>query len=292
VVTNIDREHLDHYGGFDALKRAFQDFIQNIPFYSFSILCTDDPIVNEVAARVENRRLVTYGFNPQAQVRAVNIVAGREGSTFDVATRDARGETRELTGFALPMLGRHNMQNALAAVAVGLELGVEAQAIGRALAEFGGVRRRFTTIGTARGVRVIDDYGHHPVEISAVLAAARAAADGRVVAVVQPHRFTRLRDLFADFCRAFDDADVVIVADVYPAGEAPIEGFDRDALIEGMRRHGHRRVLALATPADLPATIGAETRPGDLVVFLGAGDITAWAHALPAQLEALPDGVA
>jgi UDP-N-acetylmuramate--alanine ligase len=248
--------------------------------------------VQEVAARVENRRLVTYGLNPQAEVRAVNIVAGRDGSKFDVITRGPSGQTGEIPGFALPMLGQHNIQNALAAVAVGLELGVEASAIRRALAEFGGVRRRFTTTGTARGVRVIDDYGHHPVEISAVLAAARAATEGRVVAVVQPHRFTRLRDLFADFCRAFNDADVVIVADVYPAGEAPIEGFDRDALVEGLRRHGHRCVLALAGPADLPAMIAAETRPGDLVVFLGAGDITVWAHALPAQLEALPDGVA
>jgi UDP-N-acetylmuramate--alanine ligase len=292
VVTNIDREHLDHYGGFDALKKAFQDFIQNIPFYSFAILCTDDPVAQEVAARVENRRLVTYGFNPQAQVRAFNIVSDRDGSTFDVTTRNRYGEVMELTGFALPMLGKHNIQNALAAIAIGLELGVETSAIRRALAEFGGVKRRFTTTGTARGVRVIDDYGHHPVEIAAVLAAARAATGGRVVAVVQPHRFTRLRDLFADFCRAFNDADLVIVGDVYPAGETPIAGFDRSALVEGLRRHGHQRVLALSGPADLPAMVAAETRPGDLVVFLGAGDITGWAHALPAQLEALPDGVA
>jgi UDP-N-acetylmuramate--alanine ligase len=292
VVTNIDREHLDHYGGFAELKKAFQDFIQNIPFYSFSVLCTDDPVVQEVAARVENRRLVTYGLNPQADVRAVNLASGPDGTTFDVAARSPNGETAELAGFALPMLGRHNVQNALAAIAVGLQLGLGEDDIRKGLAAFGGVRRRFTTTGIARGVRIIDDYGHHPVEIAAVLAAARGAASGRVIAVVQPHRYSRLRDLFADFCRCFSDADVVIVADVYPAGEAPIEGVNRDALVQGLRRHGHPRVLALASPADLPAVISAEVRPGDLVVFLGAGDITAWAHALPAQLEALADELA
>jgi UDP-N-acetylmuramate--alanine ligase len=190
------------------------------------------------------------------------------------------------------MLGRHNVQNALAAIAVGLQLGVGGGDIRKGLAAFGGVRRRFTTTGIAHGVRVIDDYGHHPVEIAAVLAAARGAASGRVVAVVQPHRYSRLRDLFADFSACFDDADVVIVADVYPAGEAPIEGVSRDALMLGLRRHGHPRVLALASPADLPAVISAEVGPGDLVVFLGAGDITTWAHALPAQLEALADELA
>jgi UDP-N-acetylmuramate--alanine ligase len=292
VVTNIDREHLDHYGGFDELKKAFQDFIQNIPFYSFAVLCTDDPVVQEVAARVENRRLVTYGLNPQADVRAMNLASGPDGATFDVATRSPNGETAELADFALPMLGRHNVQNALAAVAVGLQLGVGGDAIRNGLAAFSGVRRRFTTTGIARGVRIIDDYGHHPVEIAAVLAAARGAASGRVIAVVQPHRYSRLRDLFADFCGCFDDAEVVIVADVYPAGEAPIDGVNRDALVEGLRRHGRPRVLALASPADLPAVIAAEVRPGDLVVFLGAGDITTWAHALPAQLEALADELA
>ena len=292
VVTNIDREHLDHYGGFAELKKAFQDFIQNIPFYSFSVLCTDDPVVREVAARVENRRLVTYGLNHEADVRAVNLASGPDGATFDVAMRGPSGEAAELAGFALPMLGRHNVQNALAAIAVGLQLGLDEADIRRGLAAFGGVRRRFTTIGIARGVRIIDDYGHHPAEVAAVLAAARGAASSRVIAVVQPHRYSRLRDLFADFCRCFVDADVVIVADVYPAGEAPIEGVNRDALVQGLRRNGHPRVLALASPADLPAVISAEVSPGDLVVFLGAGDITAWAHALPAQLEALADELA
>ena len=283
VVTNIDREHLDHYGSFDALKKAFQDFIQNIPFYSFAVLCTDDAVVQEVAARVENRRLITYGLNPQAEVRAMNLVMGPDGAGFDVAVAGA--EARQLGSFALPMAGRHNVQNALAAIAVGLQLGVEPAAIQAALAGFSGVKRRFTTTGVVRGVRVIDDYGHHPVEIAAVLAAARAAVTGKVIAVVQPHRYTRLRDLFPDFCRAFNDADTVIVADVYAAGEAPIAGVDRDALVAGLVRHGHRRVIALTSPADLPGLIAGEARSGDLVVFLGAGDITAWAHALPAQLE-------
>ncbi|MGA2951445.1 MAG: UDP-N-acetylmuramate--L-alanine ligase [Caulobacteraceae bacterium] len=283
VVTNIDREHLDHYGTFEALKKAFQDFIQNVPFWSFAILCTDDPIVQEVVAKVENRRLISYGLNPQASIRAVNLEPGAEGTRFDVAVAGA--ET--LTGLSLPMPGLHNVRNALAATAVGLQLGVAPDDIRTALAGFAGVRRRFTTTGVVGGVRIVDDYGHHPVEIAAVLAAAGAVTKGKVIAVVQPHRYSRLRDLMADFCRCFNGADTVIVADVYAAGEAPIEGASRDALVEGLIRHGHRRVLPLSGPTDLTALIRAEARSGDLVVFLGAGDITAWAHALPAQLEAL-----
>jgi UDP-N-acetylmuramate--alanine ligase len=283
VVTNIDREHLDHYGSFEALVKAFQDFIQNVPFWSFSILCTDDPVVRDVAAKVENRRLITYGLNEEAEIRAVSLQPGPDGTAFDVV---ATGR-EPLAGFTLPMPGLHNVRNALAAIAVGLQLGVAPDAIREAMAGFAGVRRRFTTTGIARGVRIVDDYGHHPAEIAAVLAAARSATKGRVIAIVQPHRYSRLSDLFADFCRCFSDADAVIVADVYPAGEAPIEGASRDALVEGLRRNGNRKVLALESPADLPALIAAEAGPGDLVVFLGAGDITAWAHALPGQLEAL-----
>jgi len=284
VVTNIDPEHLDHYGDFATLKKTFQDFIQNIPFWAFAVLCTDDPDVQEVASRVENRRLITYGTSPQAEIRASNIVMGPDGAVFDVLITPPDAPQSRLDGVTLPMAGRHNVLNALAAIAVGRQLGVDEAAIRAGLAGFGGVRRRFTTTGVARGVRVIDDYGHHPVEISNVLAAARAVTTGRVVAVVQPHRYSRLSDLFQDFCRCFNDADTVIVADVYPAGEAPIPGANRDALVEGLRRHGHRRVLALDAPADLAALIPAETRAGDLVVFLGAGDITAWAHALPGQM--------
>jgi UDP-N-acetylmuramate--alanine ligase len=287
VVTNIDPEHLDHYGDFDAVKRAFQDFVENIPFYGFAAVCTDHPEVQAMAARVENRRLVAYGANPQAEVRALNITMGPEGADFDVAITPSKGEPAVLEALHLPMAGQHNVLNALAAIAVARELGVSHEDIRKGLNQFGGVRRRFTTTGTAGGVRVVDDYGHHPVEIAAVLTAARAVCAGRVIAVVQPHRYSRLRDLFEEFCGCFNDADVVVVADVYPAGEAPIEGVNRDGLVEGLRRWGHRRVIALDAPDKLAAIVEGEAKAGDLVVLLGAGDITSWAYALPGQLEAL-----
>ena len=288
VVTNIDPEHLDHYETFDAVKRAFLSFVESVPFYGFAAICIDDPDVQEMAAGVENRRLITYGTNPQAEVRAMQIGMGPEGSTFDVLISDAAGETQTvLAAVTLPMAGEHNVRNALAAIAVGRELGATEKAIRKGLAEFGGVRRRFSFTGAGGGVQVVDDYGHHPVEIAAVLKAARAVTNGRVIAVVQPHRYSRLHDLFQDFCRCFNDADIVVVADVYAAGETPIEGASRDALVEGLRRHGHRHVAPLESPAALPALIAEVARRGDLVVCLGAGDITTWAHALPAQLEAL-----
>jgi UDP-N-acetylmuramate--alanine ligase len=286
VVTNIDPEHLDHHGDFESLKRAFQDFVQNIPFYGFAVLCVDHPEVQQMASRIENRRLVTYGTNPQAHVRATDITMGPEGARFAVSLTNLEGDARELGEVSLPMAGRHNVLNALAAIAVARELGVGDAEIRAGLAGFGGVRRRFTTTGVVDGVRIIDDYGHHPVEIASVLAAARTMTAGKVIAVVQPHRYSRLRDLFGDFCRGFNDADLVFVADVYPAGEAPLPGFDRDALVEGLRRNGHRAAHALADPADLPRQIAAEAGDGDMVIFLGAGDITAWAHALPAALAA------
>ncbi len=291
VVTNIDPEHLDHYGDFEAVKRAFQAFVENIPFYGFAAVCTDHPEVQAMSARVENRRLIAYGTNPQAEVRGLNLAMGPDGARFDVLITPLKGEPVTLTDLRLPMAGEHNVLNALAAIAVARELGVSDDAIRTGLDSFEGVRRRFTTTGTVGGVRVIDDYGHHPVEISSVLKAARAVTPaGRVIAVVQPHRYSRLRDLFEEFCGCFNDADLVIVADVYPAGEAPIEGADRDSLAEGLRRWGHRHVLPLESPADLPGLVAAEARPGDLVVCLGAGDITAWAYALPGQLEALARG--
>jgi len=286
IVTNIDPEHLDHYGDFDAVKQAFEDFVENIPFYGFAMVCIDDPDVQTVAARVENRRLVTYGLSPQAEVRAERIRMGPEGARFDVAIAPRDGEVVRIEDLHLPMAGDHNVQNALAAIGVARELGVSEAQIRQGLAGFGGVRRRFTTTGVADGIRIIDDYGHHPVEIAAVMKAARAVTGGRVIAVVQPHRYTRLRDLFSEFCRCFNDADVAIVADVYPAGEAPLEGVGRDALVEGLRRYGHRRALALETPGDLSRMILEEAKPGDVVVCLGAGDITNWAYALPAELEA------
>jgi UDP-N-acetylmuramate--alanine ligase len=287
VVTNIDPEHLDHYGDFDAVKRAFRDFVENIPFYGFAAICTDHPEVQAMAARVENRRLIAYGVNPQAEVRAEKISMGPDGARFDVVIRPLDGETLRLDDLHLPMAGHHNVMNALAAIAVGRELGVSAEDLRKGLGAFGGVRRRFTTTGVANGVRVIDDYGHHPVEIASVLTAARAVTEGKVVAVVQPHRYSRLHDLFDDFCHCFNDADTVIVADVYPAGEAPLPGIDRNALVEGLRRYGHRRVLALEGPQELARLVRHEAHSGDVVVLLGAGDITGWAYALPGELEAL-----
>jgi len=285
VVTNIDPEHLDHYGTFDAVKQAFHAFVDNVPFYGFAAVCIDDPDVQEMAAKVQNRRLITYGANPQAQVQVLNVGMGPEGATFDVAINDPDGSVTVLGEMHLPMAGQHNVLNSLAAIAIGRELGVSEKAIRKGLAAFGGVRRRFTTTGVANGVRVIDDYGHHPVEIASVLRAARAVTNGKVIAVVQPHRYSRLHDLFGEFCRCFNDADTVVVADVYPAGEAPIEGANRDALVEGLRRFGHRRAIALPGPEALPGLIAQEARSGDVVVCLGAGDITAWAYALPGQLE-------
>jgi UDP-N-acetylmuramate--alanine ligase len=287
VVTNIDPEHLDHYGDFDAVKRAFRDFVENIPFYGFAAVCTDHPEVQAMAARVENRRLVTYGVNPQAEVRAEKIAMGPDGARFDVIIDPLEGEPIAYEGLHLPMAGHHNVMNALAAIAVARELGVSAADLRKGLAAFGGVRRRFTTTGVADGVRVIDDYGHHPVEIGSVLKAARAVTEGRVIAVVQPHRYSRLHDLFDEFCHCFNDADTVIVADVYAAGEAPLPGVDRNALVEGLRRYGHRRVLPLDGPQELAGLVRHEARSGDVVVLLGAGDITSWAYALPGELQAL-----
>jgi UDP-N-acetylmuramate--alanine ligase len=290
VVTNIDPEHLDHYGDFDAVKKAFCDFVENIPFYGFAAVCLDHPEVQALAARIGNRRLVTYGTTPQAEVRASNIEMSAEGALYDVTINPRDGESLVYEKLRLPMTGRHNLLNSLAAIAVARELGVSAEAIRAGLAGFGGVKRRFTTTGVANGVRVVDDYGHHPVEIAAVLKAAREVQNdggGKVIAVVQPHRYTRLHDLFDEFCSCFNDADAVFVADVYAAGEPPIEGVDKDHLVAGLRRFGHRNVAALEGPADLANVVKAEAKAGDLVVCLGAGDITAWAYALPKQLEAL-----
>ncbi len=287
VVTNIDPEHLDHYGEFEAVKKAFRDFVENIPFYGFAAICTDHPEVLAMAARVENRRLVTYGVNPQAEVRAENITMGPDGARYDAVIRPRSGDPIRYRDLHLPMAGHHNVLNSLAAVAVARELGLDEAAIRKGLAEFGGVKRRFTTTGVSNGVRVVDDYGHHPVEIASVLKAARAVTEGKVVAVVQPHRYTRLRDLFDEFSACFADADVVLVADVYAAGEQPIAGVSKDSLVDGLRRYGHRRALPLGSPGELAAMVKAETAPGDLVVLLGAGDITSWAYALPGELEAL-----
>jgi len=289
VITNMDPEHLDHYGTVEAMHRAYEDFLKNIPFYGFAVLCIDHPVVQAMIPRVSDRRVVTYGMTPQADVRATNIEIGAAGTTYDVVITDRQHEaTRTLTGLKLPMLGWHNVQNSLAAIAVANEMGIHDNIVRRGLGKFAGVKRRFTKTGEANGVTVIDDYGHHPVEIMAVLRAARAATKGKVVAVIQPHRYTRLANLFEEFCTCANFADTVIVADVYPAGEPPIEGINRDALVEGLRNHGHRHVLALPESGALAGMIAELTEPGDLVVCLGAGSITNWAHALPEELAKLP----
>ncbi|MCP4329395.1 MAG: UDP-N-acetylmuramate--L-alanine ligase [Alphaproteobacteria bacterium] len=289
VVTNIDPEHMDFYGSFDALRDAFDSFVSNIPFYGYATLCIDHPEVQSMIPRVSDRRIITYGTSPQADIRATDIGLDAAGSRFDVTIADrAGGGARQIKDLRLPMLGEHNVRNALATVAIGIEMGIDDDLIRTGLAGFEGVKRRFTRVGIVGGVTIIDDYGHHPVEIAAVLSAARAAAgDGQVIAVVQPHRFTRLAALFEEFCTCFNDADAVIVADVYSAGEEPIEGADRDALVEGLRRYGHRSVEPLDDPAGLAGLVHAIARPGDLVVCLGAGSITTWANALPEQLTAL-----
>jgi UDP-N-acetylmuramate--alanine ligase len=292
VVTNIDPEHLDHFGTFDGVKAAFDSFVQNIPFYGFATLCIDHPEVQAMIPRLADRRIVTYGFSPQADVRALNVQTGPEGSVFDVEI-SGRGSVvdRTIKGIHLSMLGRHNVQNACAAIAVASEMQIDDESVRGALARFQGVKRRFTRVGVVGGVTVIDDYGHHPVEISAVLKAARLALTGRpgskVIAVVQPHRYTRVASLFEDFCTCFNDADQVILADIYAAGEAPIPGIDREHLVAGLQAHGHRHVLPLQDPADLAGLIARTAESGDFVICLGAGTITNWAAALPAELEAL-----
>jgi UDP-N-acetylmuramate--alanine ligase len=288
IVTNIDAEHLDHWGDFDAVKKGFCDFVENIPFYGFAAVCIDHPEVQALAARIDNRRLIPYGVSPQAEVRCANIEFGPDGAVFDVIFSPQGVEAFTWEKIKLPMTGNHNVANATAAIAIARELGISEDAIRKGLAGFGGVKRRFTTTGVVDGIRIIDDYGHHPVEIAAVLRAARqVVGGGRVIAVVQPHRYTRLRDLMSEFSSCFHDADAVIVADVYSAGEQPIDGVNKAALVEGLHRFGHRSVIALDTSAQLPDLVKAEAKPGDLVVLLGAGDITQWAYALPGQLEAL-----
>ncbi|MEQ8269019.1 MAG: UDP-N-acetylmuramate--L-alanine ligase [Parvibaculum sp.] len=288
IVTNIDPEHLDYYGSFDAAKDAFLAFVENVPFYGCAVMCVDHPEVQALIGRVRDRRIVTYGTNPQADIRATNQRVENGFNAFDVTITDRKtGKTRELSGVHLAMHGTHNMLNSLAAIGVALQMGISDERIRAALESFGGVKRRFTYVGNWNGVSIYDDYGHHPVEIAAVLQAARSATQGRTVAVVQPHRYTRLHSLFDEFCACFNDADAVIVADVYEAGEKPIEGANRDALVEGLRARGHRNVTALESPEALPALIAEVAKPGDLVVCLGAGSITTWANALPEALAAL-----
>ena len=280
VVTNIDPEHLEHYGNFDRAKDAFVEFVENVPFYGLAVMCIDHPEVQNLIGRIRDRRVVTYGFSALADLRADNVVTENGGATFDALIHGRDGERWAIEGIRLPMPGRHNVQNALAAIAVGLELGMDDATIAQGFDKFDGVKRRFTRVGEVEGAVVIDDYAHHPVEIRAALSAARESAEERVIAVVQPHRFTRLRDLMADFENAFNDADIVFVAPVYPAGEEPIEGVDAAALAEGLRAHGHRMVKLVDSPKDLAANLRDLAASGDMILCLGAGDITKWAAGL------------
>jgi UDP-N-acetylmuramate--alanine ligase len=287
VVTNIDPEHLDHFETFEAIKEAFRAFVENIPFYGFAVMCLDHPTVQELVGRIEDRRIVTYGENPQADARLVDVDLAGGKSRFSVVMRDRKsGRGIRFEDMRLPMPGHHNALNATAAIAVAHELGINAAAVRGALASFGGVKRRFTPTGEWEGAHIFDDYAHHPVEIAAVLRAARASTKGQVIAIMQPHRYTRLSSLFNEFATCFNDADTVIVADVYPAGEAPIEGADRDSLVTALKAHGHRQALALSGAEKLPELVRRLAKPGDYVVFLGAGNITQWAYALPGQLAA------
>jgi len=288
IVTNIDPEHLDHFQTFEAVQDSFRAFVENVPFYGFAVMCTDHPVVQSLVGKLEDRRILTYGENPQADVRLVDLDHLNGQSRFSVLFHDRVGKvSHTIDKLALPMPGQHNALNATAAVTVARSLGIGDESIRGALANFGGVRRRFTRVGEWNGVQIIDDYGHHPVEIAAVLRAARESAKGKVIAVMQPHRYTRLHDLFDQFCTCFNDADAVIVAPVYPAGEKPIPGADRDALVNGLRAYGHKQAFPLEGPEKLPSIIKNLAKPDDYVVCLGAGSITQWAYSLPAELKAL-----
>ncbi|HQT66762.1 MAG: UDP-N-acetylmuramate--L-alanine ligase [Rhodospirillales bacterium 20-60-12] len=288
VVTNMDPEHLDHWGSREAMEAGYRQFVSNIPFYGFAVLCIDHQAVQQMIPDMSDHRVITYGFSPQADIRAERIISDKHGATFEVRVSDRiSGKARRMGPFRLPMLGNHNVQNALAALAIGIEMEIEEVNLRAALAGFAGVKRRFTKVGEAGGITIIDDYGHHPVEIAAVLKAARQAGARDVIAVVQPHRYSRLNTLFEEFCTCMNDAGTVIVADVYAAGEEPIEGIDRDALVEGLRARGHRSVVPLTSPDHLAEMVHAIARQGDFVICLGAGSITNWANALPAQLQIL-----
>ena len=288
VVTNIDPEHLDHYGTYEAVKKAFRDFVENVPFYGFGVCCIDHPEVQAMVARITDRRVVTYGQNRQADVRFSNLEIAGANSKFNIDIRDRdTGEVTHIAGLELPMAGLHNVSNATAAIAIAHELGVDSEGIRKGISQFSGVKRRFTHTGSWNGVEIFDDYAHHPVEISAVLGAARAATKGRVIAIKQPHRFTRLESLMGDFCSCFNDADVVMVAPVYRAGETPIEGVDEHALVAGLKAAGHRNASAIKGPEEIAGRVAAIAEPGDFVIFLGAGDITKWAYELPEQLAGL-----
>jgi UDP-N-acetylmuramate--alanine ligase len=287
VLTNADPDHLDYYGTFDRMRDAFQRFIENVPFYGFAVLCLDHPEVQAMVGRIEDRRLITYGFSPQADVRAVDVKFQEGGSRYDVILQDRRaGKETRIENITLPMPGEHNILNSLAAITVARELGISDRRIRTAFSAFEGVKRRFSRIGEWNGAAIIDDYGHNPFKIAAALKAARQAYSGPIIAIVQPHRYTRLRDTFEQFCTCLNDADTAIIAPVYPAGEQPIEGFSHMAYADAIRAHGHKHVLTVDAPEDLPEAAGPLAKPGGAIVFLGAGSSTHWANGFEAVLKA------
>ena len=288
IVTNIDPEHLDHYGTFDKAKDAFLAFVENIPFYGFAVMCIDHPVVQELIGKIQDRRVITYGRSPQADFRLLDVSYSDGATRFSVrVTHRLTGKTHDITDLALKMPGDHNALNSTAALVVARELGMDDDAIRKGLASFEGVKRRFTRTGEHNGVTVYDDYGHHPVEIAAVLSAAQKVTKGKVVAIMQPHRYTRLSSLFNEFCLCFNEADAVILAPVYTAGESPIEGATHHALAEGLHARGHRAVHKIDTPEQLATMVRGLVSPGDIVICLGAGTISQWAYALPEQLAHL-----
>ena len=292
VVTNIDPEHLDYFGSVENMHREYETFFRNIPFYGLAVTCTDHPVARAMIERLQlrrdGRRLLTYGKDEACDLRLEGVRLDGRTTIFD-ATLGARvnGGARRLDGWMVPVPGEHNALNALAAIAVCAEAGLPDEAIRASLARFTGVKRRFQPTGTWNDVTVYDDYGHHPTEIEAVLKAARAGAKGRVIAVCEPHRYTRVRDLFADFSACFRDADAVIVAPLYSAGEAAIEGISSRTLAEAIKATGHRAVKVAASEKEIAPAIRAIARPGDMVMCFGAGNSTEWAHALPDWLAAL-----
>ena len=290
IVTNIDPEHLDYYQSVDALHNAFNQFISNIPFYGFAVLCIDHPVVRNFYHQIQNRRLISYGFSPEADIQATNLMPDLTGVNFTVTLNNRlKGGARTIKA-RLPMIGRHNVQNALAAIAVANEIGINSEQILKGLSLFGGVKRRFTKTGEVNGITIIDDYGHHPIEIEAVLKAARQVCRQRVLAIIQPHRYSRLHDLFQEFVSCTDLADHVLIADVYPAGEQPIPGIDREHLVRAIKKRGKTPVDELKNPVDLARKVAAIAKQGDLVVCLGAGSITNWAYSLPSELASILNG--
>jgi UDP-N-acetylmuramate--alanine ligase len=293
IVTNIDPEHLDYFKSIDNMHREFEAFFKNIPFYGLAVACHDHPVVGAMIERLElrrdGRRLLTYGVGTGADIRLkdARVIGAMTHFDAELGAR-VKGGARSLDDWRVPVPGTHNALNALAAIAIASEIGIPDDKICEAMAGFSGVKRRFQCTGSWNGVTIYDDYAHHPVEIAAVLKAARAGTQGRVIAIVEPHRYTRVCDLFEAFAHCFADADSVIVAPLYSAGETPIAGIDHIVLADAIRRSGHGDVIGVDGERDVVDVLRSLAKPGDSVICLGAGNSTDWAHALPNWLLAEP----